>query len=301
MKILVTGSSGFIGQNLLPALKSKYKTFALESDLLDFVKVQNEVQLINPDVILHLAAKTEVEKSFYEQTDFSNVNYVGTVNLIESAAKLNKKPFFLFSSTMEVFGWQSISDEVKKISIPQNFLAFDENTRPNPNAPYAVAKYACEKYLEYAKRAYNLNFVGLRQTNTFGRENNNFFVTENIISQMLNSYEINLGYSEPYRNFIYIDDLVDAWLTVIKNKEKLSGLFLTVGPNNPIKIKDYCNLIAKKLDWNGLVNWNTRPERSGEIFWLNSNYTLLQKITGWEPKLTLEEGLEKTIKKLNKT
>jgi nucleoside-diphosphate-sugar epimerase len=179
----------------------------MKSDLLDFNSVENEIANFAPDLVVHLAARTEVEKSFYEQISFSEVNYVGTVNLIESASKLTKKPVFLFASTMEVYGWQPVSDLIQQGNPPDAIPAFNEKTIPHPNAPYAVAKFGCEKYLEYAQRAHGLDYIIIRQTNSYGRKDNDFFVTEQIISQMItNDQECNLGYGSPYRNFIYIDD-----------------------------------------------------------------------------------------------
>ena len=193
----MTGSSGFIGQHLSERLCGNELHF-LACDLRDHLSVVSQVRSINPDIIIHLAARTEVEQSFYEQNVFSDVNYVGTVNLIEAAKHVPNLKNFIFASTMEVYGWQPISDIIKDSKEdPNNIPAFDETTLPNPNAPYAVAKYACEKYLEYAHRSYGLPFTAIRQTNSYGRKDNNFFVTEQIIYQMLtNSKEINLGYAE---------------------------------------------------------------------------------------------------------
>jgi nucleoside-diphosphate-sugar epimerase len=295
MKILMTGSSGFIGQHLTVRLKD-HNVHHMVSDLREHKAVIDEVLAVKPDVIVHLAARTEVEQSFYEQITFSEINYVGTVNLIEAAAKVKNLKNFVFASTMEVYGWQPISDEVEKHTIPDNFVAFDENTQPNPNAPYAVAKYGCEKYLEYAHRCLDLPFTAFRQTNCYGRKDNDYFVTEQIISQMLVSDECNLGYAEPYRNFIYVDDMLDAWQTVIENPDKCNdGMIFTIGPDNPIKIKDYAELIAKKIGFTGNINWNTKLFRAGEIYWLNSNNILITERLGWEPKVSLDEGLDKTI------
>ena len=293
----MTGSSGFIGSHLSERLKN-HEVHHLKSDLLDHQSVAGEVLSVKPDIIVHLAARTEVEQSFYEQITFSEINYVGTVNLIETAAKVKNLRNFVFASTMEVYGWQPISDEVEEYGTPKQSIAFDENTVPNPNAPYAVAKYGCEKYLEYAHRCYDFPFTALRQTNCYGRKDNEFFVTEQIINQMLtNPDECNLGYAEPYRNFIFVDDMLDAWETVINNPDKCNdGSIFTIGPDNPIKIRDYAELIAKKLDWKGTINWDTKLFRAGEIYWLNSNNTLIKKKLGWEPKVTLDEGLDKTIK-----
>jgi nucleoside-diphosphate-sugar epimerase len=295
MKILLTGSSGFIGQALSPKLNNLGELHHLTSDLLDYNAVQQEVAAVEPDIIVHLAARTEVEKSFYEQITFSEVNYVGTVNLIESAVKLKNKPYFVFASTMEVYGWQPISDLIQNNQTP-SLIAFDELTTPNPNAPYAVAKLACEKYIEYAQRAHNLEYAIIRQTNAYGRHDNDFFVTEQIISQMLkNPDECNLGYSKPYRNFIHIDDLLGAWETVITNKDKCKNNTFTLGPDYPVTIKQHAENIAKLLGWKGNINWNTKPKRHGEIYLLNSNSNKLTSLTGWTPKISYTEGLIKTI------
>ena len=297
MKLLLTGSSGFIGQHLTPDLEKNFELHHLQSNLLEYQKVIDEVTQINPDIIVHLAARTEVEQSFYEQTVFSEINYVGTINLIEAAYKVKNLKNFVFASTMEVYGWQPISDEVKINGKPLTPISFDENTLPNPNAPYAIAKFGCEKYLEYAHRCLGVPFTALRQTNCYGRRDNDFFVTEQIISQMLhNANEINLGYSEPFRNFIFIEDMLNVWHTVIENHDKCNdGKIFTLGPDSPIKIKDYANKIANKLGWSGKINWNTKPARPGEIYWLNSNSNLVEKTLGWKPKISLDDGLDSTI------
>ena len=295
MRVLITGHSGFIGQHIVARLTDKHDLFLLKSDLRDHTAVCDEVHVADPEVIVHLAARTEVEKSFYEQTVFSEINYVGTVNLIEAASQLSNLKNFVFASTMEVYGWQPISDLIRDGN-ESEIEVFDETTIPNPNAPYSVAKFACEKYLEYASRSYNFPYTIIRQTNAYGRKDNDFFVTEQIITQMLkNPDEINLGYGVPYRNFLYIDDLIDAWETVIDNPDKCIGQLVCLGPNNAIRISDYVDMIAKKLNWEGKVNWNTKPARPGEIYLLNSSNAKLTNMTGWEPKVELSEGLDRTI------
>jgi nucleoside-diphosphate-sugar epimerase len=297
MKILLTGSSGFIGQHLTPLLEKNNQLYHLKNNLLSFDGVTEEILSINPDIIIHLAARTEVENSFYEQITFSQINYVGTVNLIEAASKVKNLKNFIFASTMEVYGWQPISDEIKKNQVPKKFIAFDENTEPFPNAPYAVAKLGCEKYLEYAHRSLGLPFTAIRQTNAYGRKDNDFFVTEQIITQMIkNPDKIYLGYAEPYRNFIFIDDLLAVWLEIIYNPNRVNnGYIVTIGPDNPIKIKDYVIKIAKKINWQGEIIWNSKPIRPGEIYWLNSNHRLITDLTGWSPKVSLDDGLDFTI------
>ena len=112
---------------------------------------------------------------------------------------------------------------------------------------------------------------------------------------MLRSDVCNLGYRTPYRNFLYIDDLLDAWMAIIENRDSCKGNFFTVGPDAPRKIEDVANYIAKELNWNGKINWDTKPPRHGEIWWLNSNHNLLTSKTGWYPKISYEEGIKRTI------
>ncbi len=297
IKLLVTGASGFLGQHILPSLSHKFQIHELKSDLREYKAVEKEVLGINPNMVLHLAARTEVQESFYEQMTFSEINYLGTVNLIESVNKhcdnfLN----FIFASTMEIYGWQPISDEVEKYGRPVDFVAFNPETPVNPNAPYAVAKLGAESYLKYAGRAYGMPYTALRQTNCYGRKDNDYFVIEQIITQMIkNPEEINLGYAAPYRNFIYVDDMVQVWKTVIENPKKVAGNVYTIGPNHPVQIKDLVDIIADKIGWNGKVNWDTKPPRFGEIYWLNSDHDLITEHTGWSPKVNLDEGLDATI------
>jgi UDP-glucose 4-epimerase len=295
MKIFVTGSNGFIGSHLVPMLKQHNHVHCMVSDLTKHNEVETEIVKFNPDIVVHLAARTEVEKSFYEQVSFSDVNYVGSVNLIEAAKKCSNLKNFVFASTMEVYGWQPISDLVQE-GLPFVPVAFDEHTPPNPNAPYAVAKYGVEKYLEYMHRSQGFPFTAIRQTNAYGRQDNDFFVTEQIVTQMLrNPKSVNFGYSEPYRNFIFVTDLLDAWQAVINNYNKCNGKIFTIGPDQPIKIRDYANMIAHKIGWQGVINWNTKPKRPGEIYWLNSNHNLITDTIGWVPKIELDEGLDRTI------
>jgi nucleoside-diphosphate-sugar epimerase len=297
MKILMTGASGFIGSHLLPILSSSHEVHSLSSDLLNFSEVQQEVKSCNPDLVIHLAARTEVERSFYEPMVFSQVNYDGSINLIEACKKLPKLRNFLFASTMEVYGWQPISDEVQHTGSFAQSIAFDEHTNPNPNAPYAVAKLGVEKYLEYMHRSQGFPFTSLRQTNAYGRKDNDFFVTEQIITQMLKSpSDVYLGYEKPFRNFIYVDDLISAWVSLVEHTDSVNkGMIFTIGPDRPIQIHAWADIIAKKLNWHGQIHWNSKPARPGEIYWLNSGNKLIQQYTGWQPLVGYDQGLDNTI------
>jgi len=307
-KIFITGISGFIGSEIaLEALKRGYKVSGLirqsqrsneaisrlkgkvdlyEGDLRDYWTLRNILRNANPDYVLHLGAITPVSYSFTHPYEVTQVNYVGTINLVEACKdELPQLKKFIFSSSMEVYGYQ------------QEHVPFEEDFKPQPACPYAVAKLASEKYLQYSYYAYNFPCVMFRQTNCYGRKENDYFVVEAIVTKMLkNKKEINLGRKEPIRNFLFIDDLVNLWFDVIENNiAGMLGEVFNTGPDNGLSIGELAEKIAKKLNWTGKINWNTMEMRPGEIFYLNSSNKKITSLVGWQPKVSLDKGLNWVI------
>lgn len=307
-KVFVTGISGFIGSYLAERLVSEgYRVSGLlrhsnrlnypsvqrligkvemtYGSVTDFAAVRTTLAHFKPDYILHLGAITPVAYSFDHPHEVTETNYFGTINLAEAAIKecphLKK---FIFSSSMETYG---------SIDKREPFVEIEE---VRPACPYAVAKVAAEKYLQYLWYAYKFPAVIFRQTNCYGRRENDYFVVEAIITQMLRGNAINLGDPRPWRNFLYIDDLVELYLQAMCSSESsLLGQVFNTGPANALSIRDLAENISGQLKWKGKINWNTRSIRAGEIFYLNSSNQKIKETIGWEPKTNLEEGLRRTI------
>jgi nucleoside-diphosphate-sugar epimerase len=89
--------------------------------------------------------------------------------------------------------------------------------------------------------------------------------------------------------------LLDAWETVISNQNKCRNNLFTIGPANALQITEHAKNIAELLNWQGTINWNTKPRRHGEIYILNSGHSKLTALTGWEPKVSYTQGLEQTV------
>jgi len=310
MKIYITGVSGFIGSEAAKRFIAEgYEVIGLlrhsvrenqairdlqgnvefvYGDLQDYDSLERTLEQTKPDIIYHLGALSPVNYSFDRPIEVSNVNYMGTVRLAEAARRVlpNLKKF-IFASTMEVYG----ADQKKR--------PFTEDLEPHPNCPYAVAKLASEKYLQYLHHAFGFPAIIFRQTNVYGRKENNFFVIEAIISRMLkNPKIIEMGSFEPVRNFIHIDDLIDLDMAVIQNHSpKLLGEVFNTGPDNGVTIGDLAVGIADIMGWKGKIKWNAvevRPGK-GEVWYLNSSNAKVTELLGWEPETTLQEGLKKTI------
>ena len=315
MRILITGISGFIGQYLAEGLtadghdvygvyehrESTAKNPTVPDtnkyiiNLTDHGQVEAMVKLINPEVVLHMASRSEVALSFRNYIEVTNVNYVAVVNLAEACRQhAPDLKAFVMASTMETYG--NAYFELYAEDLPGSdewHPAFTEVTEQFPMAPYAVAKLACEKYLNYMGYAYEFPYVVIRQTNTYGRRDNAFFIVERIVTQMLEGDECNLGVAWPVRNFLWIDDLVGFYRTVL-DKLPIGETFVT-GPDNALSIGSLVAKIADKLDWRGQVNWDTVPIRAAEVPYLNSDPKKAKRLLGWEPTVGLDEGLERTI------
>lgn len=313
MKVLVTGATGFIGSHVSGALADRgYEVAALtrtstrrnaaldrlrryavlyEGDLRDYFGLRFVLRDFLPDVILHFGAITSVGYSFRHAKEVTDVNYGGTIHLLEAArAEAPSLVLFGMASSMEVYGKQDIREP------------FKENLSPEPLSPYGIAKLASEKFLQFYAEAYGFPCVVLRQTNVFGRTEDLYFVVEAFVSAMLlNEKEVNFGRPTPYRNFLYIDDLVDLWAKIVEMEGVgMHGEVFNTGPDNALSIGGLADLIAKKLDWHGKVNWGTRELRPGEVYYLNSSPAKIKARIGWEPKISLSEGLDLTIGKVRR-
>jgi nucleoside-diphosphate-sugar epimerase len=307
MKIFVTGITGFIGSYLAQALlKDGHEVAGLMrqtnrlnypsvaklrgqvefhyGSLTDLSAVSQALREFRPDAICHLGAITPVAYSFDHPHEVTETNYLGTINLAESALKHcpNLKRF-IFASSMETYGFQSKRE------------AFVETDESRPACPYAVAKVAGEKYLQYLHYAHQFPAVSFRQTNAYGRKENDYFVVEAIITQMLKGGDVNLGDPRPVRNFTFIDDLVNLYLKMLTTDADVNGQVFNTGPDNGVTIDHLARLCQQIIGWRGQINWNTRPRRPGEIFYLNSSNQKVTSYTGWSPKVGLVDGLARTV------
>ena len=312
-RVFITGANGFIGNELvlrcvkegyevgglvrehskpdeaINKMRGKVKLFV--GDIRDKLTLDGVMRDFNPHFIVHFCALSRVGYSFNHVLETCHTNFVGTVNMVLSAQKYasNLQKFF-YASSVEVYGQQ---DEYQKMMKP-----LTEDLKLIPLSPYGVWKTSSEYFLKQQHICNSFPAIMIRQTNTYGDKYDPYCFIEYCISQMIkNPDAVSFGNPEPYRAFIYIDDLVDMYLHLFKyNDGNIFGEVFNTGPPNAVTIGELARIIAKKMNWNGKINWYTRERRvGGEVYYLNAGNDKITNMTGWKPKISLDEGLDKTI------
>lgn len=302
-KILVTGGSGFIGSHLIPELvKSEYDVYSLEryvtgryilggrrkvktvfGDLRDYFSIRNTIRKVRPDAVVHLASISPVSYSYDHPNEVLETNFLGTVNLAESCSReVHRLKHFLFAGTSEEYGDQKV-------------MPLKETSPLRPCSPYAVSKIAADKYLQYMRDAYDFPVTILRNFNTYGRKENTHFVVERIIVQMLEGKSVMLGNPKPVRDFLYIDDHVNSYMTCLGNDNAIGEIF-NFCTGRGISIAQLVESIKKITHFKGEIIWNTIPERPFDPMTLIGDYSKAKQLLDWKPRFPLEKGLKLTVK-----
>jgi nucleoside-diphosphate-sugar epimerase len=301
-KVLVTGGGGFIGSHLIPKLvELDYDVYSLDRyvtgryvlgsqravktvfcNLNDYFSVRKNIRDIKPEYIIHLAALSAVSFSYDHPLEVLETNFLGTVKLAEACLQeVSHFKHFLFAGTSEEYGNQA--------HVPIN-----ENAELHPNSPYAVSKVAADKYLQYLHDAYDFPVTIFRNFNTHGRKKNTHFVVERTIVQMLKGERVLLGDPTPVRDFMYVDDHVNAYLTCLGNENAIGEVF-NFCTSRGVSIEELALNIKKFTDFQGEIIWNTIPARPLDIHVLIGDNSKAKKLLDWSPTYTLEEGLQKSI------
>jgi UDP-glucose 4-epimerase len=310
-RVFITGVTGFIAGFVATALQEDGYDVAgfarltsrtddlniplYRGSLTDREAVRWAVRDFQPEVILHLGAVTPVAYSFDHPNEVVETNLLGTINLAEAARQeCGGLMRFVFASSMEVYGKQPgklIDGQYAEDPDP-----FVEDLDLLPMCPYAVAKLAAEDYLRYMGEAYRFPFAILRQTNTYGRTRDDRFVVEHLVKQMLQGGTVNAGEPDAVRNFIHINDVVELYrILVSDNPMKVHGEVFNIGPANGIRIRELAQKLGRLTGWDGDIRWHQLPRRPGEIFYLNSSNAKITTRTGWQPRISLDEGLKCTV------
>jgi nucleoside-diphosphate-sugar epimerase len=302
MRILVTGCTGFIGSELVKHLVNGHEVYGLVRDdnfsqqgrPLKDVNVINgdllspdlkeKVKQVGPDVVIHLASLTPVRFSFTQGATYGQVNYLGTVNLIESVKDLQIKQF-IHASTMEAYR-------------PKNSTITEEDALEG-STPYGVSKAAADLYVQVAGRIANLPYTILRPGNTFGRsyslpdEARGYLVEKAVISMLTQKDVIEFdGFPDRVRSWLYYPDHIAAYLAVLGNEKAIGKAYNVVA--EPHSVGDIVEIIRKFTGFKGEIKWGVNP-RPYDPPMLMTTAEKFKHELGWLPRYTIAEGLQRVV------
>lgn len=312
-RVLITGISGFIGSHLAVRLvKEGYEVYGItrrvanrslemladilrdvvlvSGDISDYVSMRNATKAVNPDVIFHLAALSPVRDSFERPFEYQQANYIGTMNVAHSLLELQdpKTRKLIAASTAEVYGTQA--NEPLREELPLH-----------PSSPYAVSKAAGDLYLRMMFQSFDLNGTVLRPANSYGRKFDTSFLIEYLVTQMLKGEKIYIGAPNSIRDYMYVDDHVNAYVLAMKNA-KAKGQIYNVGTMVGISNRALALMIAERIgfDEKNIVfgsyppGYPYRPLISDQTsIVLDSNK--IKNDLGWTPKTSLSEGIDLVV------
>lgn len=306
-KVLVTGAGGFIGSHLVTKLvELGAKTYAFvrynsrnDRGLLEFLpeNIQTQIEVILGDlrdpesiksaikdkhIVYHLGASIAIPYSYINPRDAVETNVLGTLNVLNSAREYEVERVIQTSSS-EVYGTALYSP-------------IDEKHPLQAQSPYAASKIASDKLAESYYLSYGLPISILRPFNTYGPRQSARAVIPTIIMQALKFDEIKLGSLSPTRDFNYVDDTVNGFIKIAESPDTI-GETINVGTGIDISIGDVANKIISIIGKKQRIisdEDRIRPSAS-EVMKLIADSAKAKKLMGWEPSVSLDEGLKKTI------
>lgn len=300
-RAIVTGGSGFIGSHLVMrllqdgaevAVTARYgnivknerlrsvwdRITVIEADLRNRGALQAVVDF-KPDVVYHLAAYNHVGESFRQVEECFDVNAKGTANLLDVCDDI---PKFVYASTSEVYGHQE--------GVP-----FIETMCPQPKSPYAITKYAGELYCRMKQRmGARAQIVVLRPFNAFGPYQSSKAIIPELILKCLRGEPVRTTKGEQTREFNYVENLVDGFVAAANHDGVIEGA-INVAAGEEVTIRDLVERIAALTETRSQLEIGAIPYRPNEIWRMRADNQLARQVLGWTPKVSLEEGLRRTV------
>jgi dTDP-glucose 4,6-dehydratase len=304
---LVTGAGGFIGSHLtetLAAQGARVRAFVrynsrgdvgllrmLPQDILDHLEIlPGDLRdpsavaeaMIGCTHVFHLGALIAIPYSYRHPREVIETNVIGTLNILE-AARRTQPELVVHTSTSEVYG-------------TARTVPIDENHPLQGQSPYSASKIGADKIAESYFRAFDVPVVTVRPFNTYGPRQSARAVIPTIISQALVKDEIRLGALSPTRDFTFVEDTVRGFLCAAAAKGAL-GMTVNLGNDQEISIGDLTKKIIELIGRSVAITCEEERLRPGksEVERLHADNALARSVLGWQPRVSLDQGLQQTI------
>ena len=301
-KALVTGGAGFIGShlteklhqnnievlvvdNLLTGKKENLLSLDLENTIYGDVGSEETLKIIknfNPDVCFHLAAQSSVVISVEDPLlDFEH-NLLQPVQLIKTLLESDCKQFIFTSSGGTIFGEPEV--------IPTS----EDDYAGEPASPYGLAKKKLNELIEVMLQNETMSYSILNLSNVYGPRQDphgEAGVMSIFTGKLMNNETPTIyGDGKQTRDYVYVLDVVDA---LIKSSETDDNLFLNIGTGVETSVNELVSILSQKISWDGEPEY--APKREGELLRSVLNNERAKSQIGWEPKYTLDTGLDELI------
>lgn len=305
-RVLVTGAGGFIGSHLAERLvesgaevrafvrytshgslgwlgqasdEIRHAVDALFGDLRDADAVQRAVS--GSEMVFHLGALIGIPYSYVHPRETMETNVTGTFNVI-TAARDHDVSLVVHTSTSETYGTAT-------------YTPIDEEHPLQAQSPYSATKIAADKLAESFHDSYGLPVTTVRPFNTYGPRQSSRAVIPVIASQALQGTTLKLGHLAPTRDFTYVADTVEGFVRAAE--VAAVGRTFNLGSGQEISIGGLVELVGEILDKELQVEHDPRRDRpdASEVDRLVSDNSRAREELGWEPTVTLREGLRRTV------
>jgi NDP-hexose 4,6-dehydratase len=308
--VAVTGAEGFIGSHLVESLVRRgnrvkamvlYNSFgswgwleSLDREVLANVEiVQGDVRdgssarelVEGASVVYHLAALIAIPYSYKAPRSYVDTNVIGTLNILEAVRSCNT-PRLVHTSTSETYG------TARTVPISE--------THPlQAQSPYAASKLSADKLVESYHLSFEVPAVTLRPFNTFGPRQSARAVIPTVVSQLAaGARVIKLGALDPTRDFLYVKDTAEAFVTAgTAPAAAVVGELFNAGTGVEVSIGQLAHDIARLMNVEVEITEDSqriRP-RNSEVMRLIADAGKLHEATGWKPRYTRDQGLQETI------
>jgi len=292
MRILITGGSGFVGAYLCEELRRRGHTIWRPSFYeMDVTKPENVWRYMDsiaiPDALVHLAAQSNVRNSWDSPDNTVAVNTVGTIQIYRAFAAKNPQGIFLFVGSSDEYG----------IAAQKGVLT--EETYCQPQNPYAVSKYAAETILGQLSKVDNTKIICTRSFNHYGPGQKTGFVVSDFASQVAAIKTkkampmISVGNLSAKREFVFVTDVIAAYVALLE-LDVPSGVY-NVSGETAYPVREVLDTLVELAEISPRIETDAKRYRPIDVESICGSSKKLKELTGWERKVSLRDGLKRTL------
>ncbi len=311
MNVLVTGCAGFIGSHLCEKLlfnkeskilgidnindyydrNQKFENLELLKKFSNFTFYEDDIcttkviNIFKPEIVVNIAAMAGVRYSVNNPTICMRVNVEGQINLLKQCVD-NDVKLFVYASSSSVYG--------KNTKVP-----FQEDDKLNKiNSPYAASKMCSEILAGTYHRLYGLKTIGLRFFTVYGPRGRPDMAPYKFLNAIYQNKKFDkYGNGETYRDYTYVDDIVNGIIGAIKNKKNKDCEVYNLGNSKPITLNEFIKTCEKVTGKKAI--FNQLPDQKGDVPKTYADITKAKNDLDYNPKVSFEGGLRKTYEWLS--